>query len=271
MTGPSGFELDLGLLDAPWNVANMRIETCDAQAHLRIGWLRSVCNVFHAFGNCGFVDELAHAKGQDPKEYLLELIGPARKIDPADDAAKYTNYGHELGKHPVDTGRLSAVAEKVADMADWGRDLPEGHGLGIAVHRSFLSYVGAVAEVSVDENGKLIVHELWVAIDAGTVINPDRVHSQLEGAGIFGMSLTLHGELTTSNGGVIEGNFDSYPMTRMSEAPAKIHSHIMESDAPPGGVGEPGVPPIAPAIVNAYFAASGKRVRELPLRNAGLT
>jgi len=271
VTGPSGFELDLGLLDAPWNVANMRIETCDAQAHLRIGWLRSVCNVFHAFGNCGFVDELAHAKGQDPKEYLLELIGPARKIDPADDAAKYTNYGHELGKHPVDTGRLSAVAEKVADMADWGRDLPEGHGLGIAVHRSFLSYVGAVAEVSVDENGKLIVHELWVAIDAGTVINPDRVHSQLEGAGIFGMSLTLHGELTTSNGGVIEGNFDSYPMTRMSEAPAKIHSHIMESDAPPGGVGEPGVPPIAPAIVNAYFAASGKRVRELPLRNAGLT
>jgi len=271
VTGPSGFELDLGLLDAPWNVANMRIETCDAKAHLRIGWLRSVCNVFHAFGNCGFVDELAHAKGQDPKEHLLELIGPARKIDPADDAAKYTNYGHELGKHPVDTGRLSAVAEKVADMADWGRDLPEGHGLGIAVHRSFLSYVGAVAEVSVDENGKLIVHELWLAIDAGTVINPDRVHSQLEGAGIFGMSLTLHGELTTNNGGVIEGNFDSYPMTRISEAPAKIHSHIMESDAPPGGVGEPGVPPIAPAIVNAYFAASGKRVRELPLRNAGLT
>jgi len=271
VTGPSDFELDLGLLDAPWNVPNMRIETCDAKAHLRIGWLRSVCNVFHAFGACSFVDELAHAKGQDPKEHLLEIIGPARKIDPANDAAKYTNYGHDLGKHPVDTGRLSAVARKVADMAEWGRDLPEGHGLGIAVHRSFLSYVGAVAEVSVDERGKLVVHELWIAIDAGTVINPDRVHSQLEGAGIFGMSLALHGELTTSNGGVVEGNFDSYPMIRMSEAPAEIHSHIMESDAPPGGVGEPGVPPIAPAIVNAYFAASGKRVRELPLRSAGLT
>ena len=271
VTGPSGFELDLGLLDAPWNVPNMRIETCDAKAHLRIGWLRSVCNVFHAFGSCGFVDELAHAKGQDPKEHLLEIIGPARKIDPADDAAKYTNYGHELGNHPVDTGRLSAVAQKVADMAEWGRDLPEGHGLGIAVHRSFLSYVGAVAEVSVDERGKLVVHELWIAIDAGTVVNPDRVHSQLEGAGIFGMSLALHGELTASNGAIVEGNFDSYPMVRMRETPAKIHSHIMESDAPPGGVGEPGVPPIAPAIVNAYFAASGKRVRELPLRNAGLT
>ena len=271
VTGPGGFELDLGLLDAPWNVNNMRIETCDAKAHLRIGWLRSVCNVFHAFGASGFVDELAHAKGKDPKEHLLEMIGPAREIDPANDDAKYGNYGHDLAKHPVDTGRLSAVTQKVASMAEWGRELPEGHGVGIAAHRSFLSYVAAVAEVSVDEQGKLIVHNLWIAIDAGTVINPDRVHSQLEGAGIFGMSLALHGELTTKNGAVVEGNFDTYPMIRMSEAPAEIHSHIMESDAPPGGVGEPGVPPIAPAIVNAYFAASGKRVRELPLRNAGLT
>ena len=271
VTGPSGFELDLGLLDAPWDVPNMRIETCDAKAHLRIGWLRSVCNVFHAFGACSFVDELAYAKGMDPKEHLLEMIGPAREIDPANDEAKYGNYGHDLAKHPVATGRLCAVAEKVADMAGWGRELPEGHGLGIAVHRSFLSYVAAVAEVSVDEQGKLLVHELWIVIDAGTVINPDRVHSQLEGAGIFAMSLALHGELTTVDGGVVEGNFDTYPMIRMSEAPAEIHSHIMESDAPPGGVGEPGVPPVAPAIVNAYFAASGKRVRELPLRNAGLT
>ncbi|MDG2289503.1 MAG: molybdopterin-dependent oxidoreductase, partial [Woeseiaceae bacterium] len=196
---------------------------------------------------------------------------PARKIDPTKDGGKYTNYGHDLDVHPVDTGRLSAVAEKVADMAGWGRELPEGHGLGIAVHRSFVSYVGAVAEVSVDESGVLIVHELWMAIDAGIVINTDRVHSQLEGAGIFGMSLALHGELTTSNGGVVEGNFDTYPMTRMSETPAEIHSYIIESDTPPGGVGEPGVPPVAPAIVNAYFAASGKRIRELPLRNAGLT
>jgi len=271
VTGPSGGELGLGLLDAPWNVPNLRLESCDATAHVRIGWLRSVCNVFHAFGACGFVDELAHMKGQDPKDHLLDMIGPARKIDPASDDAKYTNYGQELAKHPVDTGRLSAVAAKVADMAAWGRELPEGHGLGIAVHRSFLAYVGAVAEVSVDEQGKLVVHELWLAIDAGTVINPDRVHAQMEGAGIFGMSLALHGELTTKDGAVVEGNFDSYPMVRMSEVPAAIHTHIVASDAPPGGVGEPGVPPVAPAIVNAYFAASGKRIRELPLRNAGLT
>jgi isoquinoline 1-oxidoreductase beta subunit len=271
VTGPAGFELDLGLLDSPWHVPNMRIETCDAVAHARIGWLRSVCNVFHAFGACSFVDELAHVKGMDPKDHLLEIIGPARKIDPKDDGGEYTNYAQDLEKHPVDTGRLAAVAEKVAEMAGWGRELPKGRGLGIAVHRSFLSYTGAVAEVSVDENGKLVVHEMWTCIDAGTVVNPDRVVSQMEGAGIFGMSIALHGELTARNGAIVEGNFDAYPVVRMSEAPEAIHCHIMESDAPPGGVGEPGVPPVAPAIVNAYFAASGKRIRELPLRNAGLT
>jgi isoquinoline 1-oxidoreductase beta subunit len=198
------------------------------------------------------------------------MIGPARHIDPADDGAEFSNYGQDLAQHPVDTGRLAAVADKVAGMAGWGRELPEGHGLGIAVHRSFLSYVGAVAEVSVDTNGKLKVQDMWVCIDAGLVVNPDRVHSQMEGAAIFGMSLALHGEITARNGAVVEGNFDSYPMVRMSEVPRKIHTHIMESDALPGGVGEPGVPPIAPAIVNAYFAASGNRVRDLPLRNAGL-
>lgn len=271
VTGPSGFELDLGVLDSPWHVPNMRSETCEAIAHVRVGWLRSVCNVFHAFGAGSFIDELAHLKGREPKDHLLEMIGPARKIDPADDGAKYTNYGQDLEQHPVDTGRLSAVVEKVAEMSGWGGELPEGHGLGIAVHRSFLAFVAAVAEVSVDARGKLVVHKIWTCIDAGTVINPDRVHAQLEGAAIFGMSIALHGEITAQDGAIVQGNFDTYPVVRMSEVPAAIHTHIMESDAPPGGVGEPGVPPIAPAIVNAYFAATGNRVRELPLRNAGLT
>jgi isoquinoline 1-oxidoreductase beta subunit len=270
-TGPATWELGLGATDSPWDVPNLRIEACDAPAHIRIGWLRSVCNVFHAFGGCGFVDELAHLKGRDPKEHLLEMIGPARHINPADDGAEFSNYGHDLAQHPVDTGRLATVAEQVAKMAGWGRELPDGHGLGIAVHRSFLSYVGAVAEVSVDANGKLKVHDMWTCIDAGLVVNPDRVHSQMEGAAIFGMSLTLHGEITAQKGAIVEGNFDTYPIVRIGEVPQKIHTHIMESDALPGGVGEPGVPPIAPAIVNAYFAASGNRVRELPLRNAGLT
>ncbi|MEJ2274546.1 MAG: molybdopterin-dependent oxidoreductase, partial [Woeseiaceae bacterium] len=191
-------------------------------------------------------------------------------IDPAADGGEFSNYGQDLAQHPVDTGRLAGVAKKVADMAGWGRELPEGRGLGIAAHRSFLSYVGAVAEVSVDADGKIRVEDMWICIDAGLVVNPDRVHSQMEGAAIFGMSLALHGDITAQGGAVVEGNFDTYPVVRIGEVPRKIHTHIMPSDELPGGVGEPGVPPIAPAIVNAYFAASGERVRELPLRNLGL-
>ncbi len=270
VTGPAPMELGLGAIDAPWNVPNMRLEACDALAHARIGWLRSVCNVFHAFGGCGFVDELAAARGMDPLEHLIEMIGPPRHVNPADDGGEYSNYGQSLEEHPVDTERLAAVARKVADLAGWGRDLPEGSGLGIAVHRSFLAYVGVVAEVSVADNGDLAIDEMWLCIDAGLVVNPDRVVSQMEGAAIFGMSLALHGEITAVDGAIEQGNFDTYPIVRMREVPAEIHVHIMESDAPPGGVGEPGVPPVAPAIVNAYFAATGTRIRELPLRNAGL-
>jgi len=270
VTGPSNGELGLGFVDNPFDVANMRLEAGDAQAHLRIGWLRSVCNVYHAFANCSFVDELSYLAGADPKDHLLKLLGPARKVDPTAEGVEYGNYGQGLDTHPIDTGRIAAVVEKVADMAGWGRVMPDGHGLGIAVHRSFLSTVGTVAEVSVNVEGKLVVHELWTAIDAGIVINPDRVKAQMEGAGIFGISLTLHGEITAKGGAVVEGNFDTYPVARMSEAPTAINVHIMEVDAPPGGVGEPGVPPVAPAIVNAYYAATGQRVRELPLRNSGL-
>ena len=269
-TGPGDFELGLGLTDNPYGIPNMRLEAGDAKAHLRIGWLRSVCNIYHAFANCCFVDELAYLAGADPKDHLLKLLGPPRLVDPTDDGAVYDNYGQGVDTHPIDTGRIADVVDKVAEMASWGRVMGEGRGLGIAVHRSFLSTVGTVAEVSVDGDGKLIVHELWTAIDAGLVINPDRVKSQMEGAGIFGMSLALHGEITAKNGAVVQGNYDTYPVVRMNEAPAAINVHIMDVDAPPGGVGEPGVPPVAPAIVNAYFAATGNRVRELPLRNSGL-
>ncbi len=269
VNSPSAGELGLGATDVPWAVDNLRVESCEAKAHLRIGWMRSVCNVFHAYGVSCFADELAHIRQRDPLQNLLEMIGPERKVDPNDEGAEYSNYGQSLDDHPIDTGRLAAVAKKAAEMANWGRELPEGRGLGIAVHRSFLAYVAAVAEVSVDAQGKIAVEEMWTCIDAGQVVNTDRVRSQMEGAAIFGMSLALHSEITTTNGAVDQGNFDTYQLVRMNEAPAAIHCHIMASDAPPGGVGEPGVPPIAPAIANAYFAATGKRVRELPLSKAG--
>ena len=268
---PMPFELDLGFVDNPYAIPNMRLESGRAASHLRIGWFRSVNNVYHAFAIGSFADELAHLAGEDSKDFLLKLIGPPRNVDPTADGAAYGNYGHSLEQHPIDTGRIANVLNTVADMADWGRELPEGRGLGIAVHRSFASMIGTVAEVSADENGRMRVHDLWFAVDAGLVVNPDRAKAQMEGAGIYGMSLTMLSAITAKDGAVEQGNFDTYPVVRMEQAPANIHVTIMDVDAPPGGIGEPGVPPVAPAIANAWFAATGQRLRELPFRVAGVS
>ncbi len=265
VTDPSDGEMGMGASDVPFAVPNLRVESGSAKAHLRIGWLRSVANIYHAFAVQSFAAELAHAAGRDQKDYLLDLIGPARLVDPTAEGAKYGNYGASLEDYPIDTARLRGVIEKAAAMAKWGRKLPKGRGLGIAAHRSFLSYVATVVEVEVSADGALRIPGVWVAVDAGTVINPRHVRAQMEGGTIYGLSNALYGAITAKNGAVVQDNFPSWRLMRMEEAPRAFEVEIIPSDAPPGGVGEPGTPPAAPALANAIFAATGHRLRTLPL------
>jgi len=264
-------ELSLGFLDMPFDVPNVRAENGPAQAHLRIGWLRSVANIYHAYGIQSFIDELAHAAGKDPVEYWLATLGEPRKLDFSTQNAKYTNYGKPLTEFPLDTGRLRRVAEVAAERSGWAnKKSAPGHAWGFAAHRSFLTYVAAVVEVEVDQNGKLRIPRVDIAVDLGSAINPDRVISQFEGASVFGTSVALMGEITAADGRVQQGNFNNYPVARINEAPCETHVHLVPGEGPPSGAGEPGVPPIAPAICNAIFAATGKRIRELPIKKTKL-
>ncbi|GJM23046.1 MAG: aldehyde dehydrogenase [Planctomycetota bacterium] len=268
--GSSG-ELAQSFSDLPYNVPALQLEVCKAEAHLRIGWLRSVCNIFHAFAAGCFVDELAHARSQDPVQHLLALLGPDRHVDLLAEGVQYGNYGESLDTHPFDVGRIKNVVRLVAQRSGWGGELPRGRGRGVAVARSFVADAAVVVEVDIAKDGKLRIPRVDIAIDCGTVVNPDRVRAQLEGAVIFGLSLALHGEITAENGAVVQSNVHEFKLLRMSEAPLQIHTHLVESSAPPSGVGEPGVPPVAPALLNAVFAAVGQRVRDLPLARHDLS
>ena len=260
------FELGMGLIDMPFEIANIQCENPEAAAHTRTGWFRAVSNIPRAFAVQSMVGELAHATNRDQKDMLLELIGSPRivKLNSVKDP---WNYGEPYESYPIDTARLRRVVEVVADKGGWGRAMPKGHGLGIAAHRSFVSYIATIVEVSVGEKGKLVVHRVDTAIDCGTFVNPERIESQIEGAAIMGLSLAKHGEITFKDGKVQQGNFDDFPVIRMDEAPLVTNVHIVpaDADAPPSGVGEPGVPPFAPALINAIFAATGKRIRALPI------
>ncbi len=272
---PGNFELGLGLLDMPFDMPNLQVDAGRAPAHVRIGWMRSVTNIQQAFAVGSMVDEIAQGEGKNTADVWHELIGSDRQINPADDLVitdpeaerqpSYSNYGESLDRHPLDTGRLKSVLDKVVELSGYGREMPKGKGIGISVHRSFVSYVACAVEVTV-EDGELKVDNAWMAIDCGVAVNPDRIVAQMEGAVLFGMSIAMHGEISMEKGATVQGNFDTYPVCRMSECPP-VGVAIIESDAVPGGVGEPGVPPVAAALTNAIFAASGKRIRRLPIGN----
>jgi isoquinoline 1-oxidoreductase beta subunit len=228
-----------GAKDIPYDIPNLLVDLHTPKIGVPVLWWRSVGHSHTAFVVESFIDEVAHAIGKDPYELRRKL----------------------LSKHPRHLGVLKLAAEK----AGWGKPLPKGRGRGIAVHHSFGSFVAQVAEVSVSLAGNVRVHKVVCAVDCGRFVNPDTIKAQMESGVVFGLSAVLHGEITFKNGRVVQSNFHDYPILTMSEMPI-VDVHIVSSQEKSGGVGEPGVPPIAPAVGNAVFAATGKRIRRLPIR-----
>ena len=262
-------EYGLGLIDTPYDaVPNLRIENGEADAMIRVGWYRSVNNIQHAFAMNCFANELAEAAGRDPVEFLLELIGDADVMDlTAEGVEGHWNYGDSIEDWPIMPKRLSNVLRVVAEKSGYGKTLPAGHGLGLACHRSFHSYVASAVHVVVRDDGSLHIPQVDMAIDCGRYVNPEGVRKQVEGAAIYGHSVAMHGQITTTQGAVDQSNFHDYTITRMDDAPLDVRVHIVEdfTHLRPCGVGEPGVPPYTPALVNAIYSATGKRIRRLPI------
>jgi len=202
-------EMGMGWVDLPYSIPHHRAENGAAQNHVRIGWMRAVANIYHAFGIHSFVDELAALAGRDRVEYLLGLLPPG-KVD-IQPKAKYWNHDQTQERYPVDNNRLRRVIEMAAEKSGWGKK----KNLGIAAHRSFLTYVAAVVEVDVDSQGRVKIPSMHIVADAGTTIYPDRVRAQFEGAGVFGTSIAMMGEITAKNGRIVQSNYDDYEVLRI--------------------------------------------------------
>jgi isoquinoline 1-oxidoreductase beta subunit len=240
---PAGAAVDpaavSGARDLPYAIPNLRVEWLEKDFGVPVGFWRSVGSSQNAFITESFIDELAHLAGKDPFAYRRSL----------------------LGRSP----RHRAVLELAAARANWGAPLPAGRARGIAVAFSYGSYAAHVIEASVAADGAVRVHRVVCAIDCGIAVNPDQVRAQMEGGAVYALTAALYGRITVDRGGVQQSNFDTYPMMRINEMPL-VETHILDSGEAPGGLGEPGVPPVAPALCNAIFALTGKRVRNLPIR-----
>lgn len=232
-----------GASNLAYAIPNLRVELHSTQVGVPVLWWRSVGHTHTAFAVEVFIDELAAAAGQDPVAFRQKW----------------------LTQHP----RHQAVLKLAAEKAGWGAPLPKGRGRGVAVHESFDSFVAQVAEVTVQPNGSFTVDRVVCAVDCGIAVNPNVIEAQMQGGIGFGLAAALHGQITLKDGRVEQSNFADYPLLRIGEMP-RIEVHIVPSTARPTGVGEPGVPPIAPAVANALYAATGKRLRSLPFDPAAL-
>jgi CO/xanthine dehydrogenase Mo-binding subunit len=243
----------------PYLSKGYKLEYLPAASAVPRAWWRSVEASVIGFVMESFMDELAHAAGADPYEFRVQKLGGARLVK---------NALEDRGR-PLDTARFKGVLQLAAEKCNWGQPLPKGEGRGIAAHYSFSTYVANAAEVAV-QNGQVKVKRIVSAVDVGVPVNPDGIRAQVESAIVYGLTAALKSEITIQDGRAVQSNFNKFTTLSMKETPV-IEVYIVASTAAPTGIGEPGLPPTAPALTNAIFAATGKRIRRLPLQPGDLS